>query len=104
MYAQITHIRVPMGSMAQVRKVITDSYLPAVRMRPGFVSAMFLEQIDDPDSARLIITWQDQASVEAFNSTGALMSSVQSLSATLPGVKVQREGYVVTIRDEVALA
>lgn len=97
MYAQATTIRVPMGTMAQMRHVIEQEYLPRVRSRPGFHSAQFLEQIDDPDYALLIICWDSQASVENFNRTNLLEASVQALAARLPGVRVQRAGYHVSV-------
>jgi heme-degrading monooxygenase HmoA len=97
MYAQATAIRVPMGTMAQMRQVIEEEYLPRVRNRPGFVSAQFLEQIDDPDSALLIVCWDNQAAVENFNRTNLLEASVQALAVRLPGVRVQREGYLISI-------
>lgn len=97
MYAQASTIRVPMGTMAQMRTVVEQEYLPRVRSRPGFVSAQFLEQLDDPESALLIICWDKQASVESFNRTNLLEASVQALAARLPGVRVQREGYLISV-------
>lgn len=97
MYAQATTILVPMGTMAQMRHVIEHEYLPRVRTRPGFVRAYFLEQADDPDRALLIIAWESQADVENFNRTNLLEASVQALAARLPGVKIQRDGYLVSV-------
>jgi hypothetical protein len=97
MYAQASTIRVPIGTMAQMRHVIEQEYLPRVRSRPGFVSAQFLEQVDDPESALLIICWDKQASVESFNRTNLLEASVQALAARLPGVRVQREAFLVSV-------
>ena len=97
MYAQASSIRVPMGTMAQMRHVIEQEYLPRVRSRPGFLSAQFLEQIDDPESALLIVCWDKQASVENFNRTNLLEASVQAIAARIPGVRVQREAYLISV-------
>jgi heme-degrading monooxygenase HmoA len=101
MYAQVTNIRVPMNAMSQMRQIIEFDYLPAVRARPGFVTAYLLEQADDPDSAQLVVLWENHEAVEAFNRTGLLESSVQALAVRMPGVRVQREGYIVRIAPEV---
>jgi quinol monooxygenase YgiN len=97
MYAQATTLRVPLGTMPQMRRVIEQDYLPRVRCRPGFVSAQFLEQIDDPESALLIICWENQAAVENFSRTNHLEASVQALAVRVPGVRVQRQGYLVSV-------
>ncbi len=97
MYAQRTSIRVPLANMEQMREVIRRNYLPKIRVRPGFVSAFFMEQIDDPDRAELVILWENQAALERFNSTGLLETSVQGLAAHQPGVQIQRQGYVVSL-------
>jgi heme-degrading monooxygenase HmoA len=100
MFAQATHIRVPEGAMPQLRELISAEYLPVVQTREGFVAARFLEQIDDPEAALLIVYWESQQSVEAFHRTGVLQASVQTLAAILPGLRVEREGYVVTMSIE----
>lgn len=100
MYAQLNHLQVPMGSMAQIRRMVTEEYLPVLRVRNGFVAAYLLEQIDDADNATLVVMWANQAAVEAFNSTGMLEASVHSLAASVPGVKVTREGYQITAQEE----
>jgi len=97
MFAQATLIRVPIGAMPQLRRLIMVEYLPVVQAREGFVSAQFLEQIDDPDTALLIIYWESQQVVEAFHRTGMLQASIQMLAAVQPGIRVEREGYLVTI-------
>ena len=102
MYAQATTIRVPLGTMAQMRHVIEQDYLPRVRNRPGFLSAQFLEQIDDPEFALLVVCWENQAAVENFNRTNVLEASVQALAVRVPGVRVQRQGYLVSVEVSTA--
>lgn len=97
MYAQVTSIRVPMDNMAKLREIIEEKYLPVVRARPGFLAAYLLEQVDDPDSAQLLLFWDSHAAVESFHSTGLLETSVQAIAAQLPGVQVRRQGYVVQL-------
>jgi quinol monooxygenase YgiN len=100
MYAQVTHIQVPIDGMPQMRLLIEHDYLPAIRRRPGFVAGYLLEQVDDPESAILIVQWENHESVENFNRTGSLEASVQTLAARMPGVRVQREGFVMRVRVE----
>lgn len=97
MYAQSTSIRVPMGNMDRMREIVKRDYLPKIRVRPGFVTAFLMEQVDDPDRAELVILWDSQAAVERFNSTGLLEATVHGLAAHLPGVQVQRQGYALTV-------
>ena len=97
MYAQTTTIRVPIGHMTRMREIIRRDYLPKIRIRPGFVSAFLMEQVDDPDRAELLILWESQASVESFNSTGLLEATLHGLTIQLPGVQVQRQGYALTV-------
>lgn len=106
MYAQASTLHAPMNMMPQLRSAIEQDYLPRVREREGFISAHLLEQIDDTDTGLLIIYWRDQASVEAFAGTGLLEASVQALAARVPGVRIQREGYAVTVNvgSEIASA
>lgn len=104
MYAQVTNIRVPMDAMPRMRQIIEYDYLPAVRSRPGFVTAYLLEQADDPDAAQLVVLWESHEAVEEFNRTGLLESSVQALAVRMPGVRVQRQGYLVRIAPELARA
>jgi heme-degrading monooxygenase HmoA len=100
MYAQVTHIQVPIDGMPQMRRLIEHDYLPAIRHRPGFVAGYLLEQVDDPEAAILVVQWENHESVENFNRTGSLEASVQALAARMPGVRVQREGFVVRVRVE----
>lgn len=97
MYAQITSIQVPLDKMNRMREIVHRAYLPKLRVRPGFITAFFLEQIDDPDRAELVVLWENQASVEQFNSTGVLEASISGLATELPGVYVRRQGYVLTV-------
>lgn len=103
MYAQTTVIRVPMGQMAQMRELIRREYLPQIREREGFVSALLLEQVDDPDRAELVILWESQDAVERFNSTGHLAATVHGLVAALPEAEVKRQGYALTVSAGVPL-
>src|SRR5262249_5277778 len=93
----ITQIRVPINHMSALREVIETKYLSVVRARPGFRAGYLLEQADDPDSAQLLLFWDDHASVENFNRTGMLQASINALAADIPGIQVQREGFVVKV-------
>jgi quinol monooxygenase YgiN len=86
-----------MGTMAQMRHVIENEYLPRLRTRPGFIRAYFLEQADDPDRALLIVAWESQAAVENFTRTNLLEASVQALAVHLPGVRIHRDAYLVSV-------
>jgi len=97
MYAQVTHVRVPMNRMAQLREVIETKYLPVVRARPGFMAGYLLEAVDDPDSAELVLFWDSQDAVENFTRTGLLQASIYGLAADIPGMEVQRQGYTVPV-------
>jgi hypothetical protein len=97
MYAQITGIRVPINQMSQLRQVLESKYLPVVRVRPGFLAGYLLEQVDDPNSAQLILFWDSHSAVENFNRTGALEASIYGLAADIPGIDIQRQGYTVPL-------
>jgi quinol monooxygenase YgiN len=97
MYAQLTRIRVPLDKMDEVRHIIEQDYLPVVRTRPGFVAAYLLEEIDDNDSAQMIQFWDSHSAAENFVRTGLLASSIQSLAARIPGIQIQRQGYIVRV-------
>lgn len=97
MYAQITLMHAPIGKMPELRHLIEEVYLPVVRARPGFKAAFFLEQVDDPDTAQLVQLWDNQAAIENFHRTGMLQGSDQSIAARLPGLRIQRQGYVVRV-------
>ncbi len=100
MYAQLTDIRVPPGKMSLLRDMIEQTYLPIVAKRPGFVAAYLLEQVDDEEFAQMIQLWDTHASAECFIRTGSLASSIQALVAEIPGLKVQRQGYIVRVAVE----
>jgi len=102
MYAQRTRIRVPAGTLAELRHTIEEDYLPVVGRRPGFVAAYLLEQVDDEDEAELIVFWDTHAAAENFTRTGLLASSIQALAVTMPGVKLQRQGYIVRVSMDAA--
>ncbi|MBI1259564.1 MAG: hypothetical protein GC204_19015 [Chloroflexi bacterium] len=97
MYVQATIIRVPLGSMEQMRTIIAREYLPKIRVHSGFVSAMLMEQVDDPDRAELLLLWENQEAVERFNETGQLEATIHGLAAYLPDVQIQRQGYALTV-------
>jgi heme-degrading monooxygenase HmoA len=97
MYAQVTDIRVPMNRIGELRQMIEGTYLPVVRTRPGFLAAYLLEQVDDPDNAQLVQFWNSQADIENFHRTGLLEASVQGISASIPGVQIRRQGYIVRV-------
>lgn len=97
MYAQVSYLQVPMNYMSKLRRLIETDYLPVVSMRPGFKAGYLLEQEDDPDTAQLVLLWDDQASVERFNRTGMLQATIQALACEMPGLKVRRQGYVVRV-------
>ncbi|PJF25112.1 MAG: hypothetical protein CUN53_14435 [Phototrophicales bacterium] len=100
MYAQVTHIQVPIDGMPQMRRMIEHDYLPVIRCRPGFVAGYLLEQVDDPESAILVVQWENHEAVENFNRTGSLEASVQALAARMPGVRMHREGFIMRVRVE----
>lgn len=95
MYAQVTFLQVPIDQMPVLRELIETRYLPVVRQRPGFKAGYLLEQIDDPERAQLVMFWDEHASVESFNRTGMLQASLYALTAEMPDLIVQRQGYMV---------
>lgn len=97
MFIQVIDMQIPIGQLAQLRQLIQEEYLPAIRNRPGFVRADLLEQVDDPNTAKLIIYWNDQASVENTQKTGVLAGSTQSIAARLPGLRLQKQSYIVQV-------
>ena len=97
MYAQVTFLQVPIGQTPLLRDLIETRYLPIVRQRPGFKAGYLLEQIDDAETAQLVLFWDCHASVESFNRTGMLQASLHALTAEMPDLIVQRQGYAVRL-------
>ncbi len=97
MYAQVTLLQVPIDQMPVLRDLLETRYLPIVRQRPGFKAGYFLEQCDDPETGQLVLFWDDQAAVESFNRTGMLQASLHALTAEMPDLIVQRQGYTVRL-------
>ena len=97
MYAQKTLIHAPLGKAADLREVIAQKYLPIVRARPGFMAAYLLEQVDDPELCELVQFWDNQAAIENFHRTGMLQASIQSIAADIPGLYIQRTGYIIRV-------
>jgi hypothetical protein len=95
MYAQVTFLQVPLDQMSILRELIETQYLPIVKQRPGFKAGYLLEQIDDPETAQLVLFWDEHASVESFNRTGMLQASLHALTAEMPDLIVHRQGYMV---------
>jgi hypothetical protein len=97
MYAQVTFLQVPLNQMPLLRDLIETRYLPIVRQRPGFKAGYLLEQIDDPETAQLVLFWDAHASVESFNRTGMLQASLHALTAEMPDLIVHRQGYAIQL-------
>lgn len=97
MYAQKTVIHAPMGKIMELREMIAQKYLPVVRSRPGFMAAYLLEQVDDSDKCELILFWDNQAALENFQKTGMLKASLQSLALDMPGIRLERQGYMIRV-------
>lgn len=100
MYVQIISMQAPMGKSETLRRFISDEYLPAIRAAAGFISANLLEQVDDRDSAKLVVFWENQRAVENAHSTGLLLGTDSSLAAKIPGIKVQRQSYIMQASAE----
>lgn len=97
MYAQVTDLRVPVGQVDALRELIQFQYLKGVQDREGFVMAHMLEAIDDPQKVQLITYWDNHQAIENARRTGSLKQTVQVLAAHLPGLKILRQGYIVTV-------
>lgn len=100
MYAQVTHLLVPIGQVDALRELVASKYLKGVQERDGFVTAHMLEAIDDPQKVQLITYWDNHQAIENARKTGSLVQTVQMLAAHLPGVKIQRQGYIVTVNTD----
>jgi heme-degrading monooxygenase HmoA len=104
MFAHVTVIRVAYGKMSDLRSMIEKEYIPTVSLRPGFVAAHLLEQVDDLDSAQLITFWDSQEALENSRRTSTLQGSDQSIAARMPGLKIERQGYIVRVSTLKTLA
>jgi len=62
--------------------------------------AHLLEAIDDPHTAQIITYWDSQRAIEKERGTGSLEQTVQVLASHMPGVRIQRQGYIVTVNTE----
>lgn len=97
MFVQVITLQAPQDRNKELRQLVAEEYLPAIRNRPGFVSANLLEQVDDPDTAQLIIYWDNQKALENTTQTGVLAGTTQSIAARLPGLRVQRQSYIARV-------
>lgn len=59
--------------------------------------AHMLEAIDDPQKVQLITYWDNHSAIEKARKTGSLQQTVQVLAAHMPGVRILRQGYIVTV-------
>lgn len=102
MYVQVISLQAPLGKIGQLRQLINDEYLPALRTRSGFQGAHLLEQVDNRDNAKLLIFWKDHASSDDTTNTGVLTGSEYSIAARIPGLRIQRQSYIVNVSAEQA--
>ena len=100
MYAQSIVIQVPLGKMSELRELIETQFMTAAYTHPGFHAAYLLEQEDDPNVAQLVQIWDNQESIEGFRRTGTLDDINYKLHAHLPGLRTQRQGYVIRATAE----
>lgn len=97
MYAQVTDLSVPIGQVDALRELVAREYFKGVRERDGFAMAHMLEAIDDPHKVQIITYWDNHQAIENARKTGSLQQTVQMLAAHMPGVKILRQGYIVTV-------
>lgn len=97
MYAQVTNLAVPIGQIEALRDLVQNEYLATVQKRDGFIRAFLMEAIDDEQLAQLITYWDSQQAIENARKTGSLQETVQVLASHMPGVRLQRQGYIVTV-------
>ena len=103
MYAQMTHLLIPLGKQEEVREFVKSHYFKNIQDREGFIMAHLLEAIDDPLVIQIITYWQNQQTLENARRTGSLQQTVQFLAASIPDVRIQRQAYLVTVSvDETA--
>ena len=103
MFAQIITMKVPPGHIQDLRMLIAEEYLPDVRNRTGFISAGLLEQVDDRDTTQLVIYWETQRDVENASQTTGLAGTPHSIASRIPGMRIQRQSYIVKVSTEVVL-
>ena len=96
MYAQVTHLLIPLGKQEEVREFVKSHYFKNIQVRDGFIMAHLLEAIDDPLVIQIITYWQNQQTLEHARRTGSLQQTVQFLAASIPDVRIQRQAYLVT--------
>jgi hypothetical protein len=53
--------------------------------------------VDDADACELILFWDNQAALENFNRTGMLQASLQSIAVDMPGIRLERQGYMIRV-------
>lgn len=100
MYAQMTHLLIPLGKQKEVREFVKNHYFKNIQDREGFVMAHLLEAIDDPLVIQIITYWQNQQTLEDARKTGSLQQTVQLLAVHVPDVRIQRQAYLVTASVE----
>lgn len=100
MYAQVTNLSVPIGKMDEFRELVQTQYFRSVQQREGFIMANLLEAIDDSETAQIITYWDSQHAIEKARKTGSLQETVQMLASYMPGVRLLRQGYIVTVKTE----
>ena len=100
MFVHVTYFQVSTGQIGRLRDRVSAGYLASVRKQSGFVRGYFLEKVDDPETAQLIMVWQNQASLEAFRSSELMEAINKMLYANLPGLRMQSESYVARLRPE----
>jgi heme-degrading monooxygenase HmoA len=100
MYAQVTNLSVPIGKIDEFRELVQNQYFKSVQTREGFVMACLLEAIDDPHAAQIVTYWDNQKAIENARKTGSLQQTVQVLASHMPGVRLLRQGYIVTVNTE----
>lgn len=96
-YIQVIDMQVPEGQLNQLRQLVQDEYLVAIRDRSGFVRADLLEQVDDLNAVKLIIYWSDQRALENLHKTGVLAGSTQSIAARMQGLRIRKQSYIVKV-------
>jgi heme-degrading monooxygenase HmoA len=100
MFVHVTSFHVSTGQIGRLRDRIAAGYLSLVRKQPGFVRGYFLEKVDDPETAQLIMVWESQATLESFRSSELMDAINKMLYANLPGLRMQGESYIARLRPE----